>query len=486
VINPVEQISLARRRLRLLAAVHAGLTLSLPALTALALGAALEPIAGLTWQRMGYVMAAQTLADVRLALFALGAATSGACGWMAWAAYREASDFVAAAQRVDEAVGGRQEIVTLATLAEPEKSESQRARRTPLFPLLWRRAIGYLERFDPNRAFALDLRRPLVRSLPLAVAILALLVAAAMTLVRPPSPAELQASKLRAIAEQIAKSENPSDRTLAAKVLAAATALENPALPPQEKLARLDQVMRELQKQPPKGSSTEQSAQSGNTKGSANGQGNGQGNSQGNGQGQGQGAGQGAGAGEKPNGAKSDQQIAELRNDVSKAQEQIEAGVHDKSNAPKPANGGNGNALKPGSDKDRKGPANQPDALAQAKIPKPDSSAKGERMPSGGKSGKQDKGGSGDTHLGQFPAAEKFQRFSLGKTGAPIEIRDARYVLFRLPTEVATGDGGKLVADTNRPVASAPYADVPLKAERLDLAPQERQLVPPRYRDLIH
>ena len=41
-------------------------------------------------------------------------------------------------------------------------------------------------------------------------------------------------------------------------------------------------------------------------------------------------------------------------------------------------------------------------------------------------------------------------------------------------------------ADTNRPTASVPYANVPLKAERLYATPQERQLVPPRYRDLIH
>ncbi len=487
-INPVEQISLALSRLRRLAALRAGLLLALPALTALVLGAALEPLASLTWRRMGYVIAPQAFADMRLALLAAGAAAAAACAWMAWAAYREANDFAAAAQRVDEVVGAHEEIVTLAAFAAPEKSEARRAQRTALFPVLWRRAIGYLERFDPNRAFALEIRRPLTRSLPLAAAIVVLLAAAAMALVRPPSPAEMQARKLRAIAEQIARSENPTERSLAAKVLAAAAALENPKLPPQEKLARLDEAMRELQKHPPKGSSTGQSAQSGNAKGNGDGSGKGdaQSKGQGQGQGQGEGQGQGAGAGEKANGPKSDQQIAELKNDISKAQEQIETGAGDKSKAPKPGNGEKGNALKPGNDPNRKGPSNQPDALAQAKIPKPESSAKGQQMPSGGKSGKQDKGGHGDTHLGQFPAAEKFERFSLGKTGPPIEIRDARYVLFRLPTEVAAGSGGKLVADPNRPVASTPYANVPLKAERLDVAPQERQLVPPRYRDLIH
>lgn len=484
--NPVEQISLALSRLRRLAALRAGLSLALPALTALVLGAALEPVARLTWGRMGYVMAPQSFTDLRLALLAAGAAALAACAWMAWAAYRGADDFIVAAERVDEAVGARQEIVTLATFAAPERAETQRAQRTPLFPLLWRRAIGYLEHFDPRRAFALEIRRPLTRSLPLAAAIVVLLAAAALALVRPPSPAELQARKLREIAEQIAKSEKPADQALAAKVMAAAAALENPKLPPQEKLARLDEVMRELQKQPPKGASTGQAAQSGNAKGNANGEGKSQGKGNGQGQGQGEGQGQGAGASEKSNGPKSDQQIAELKNDISKAQEQIETGAGDKSNAPKPGNGEKGNALKPGTNPNKKGPSNEPDALARAKIPRPDSSAKGAQMPSGGRSGKQDKGGHGDTHLGQFPAAEKFQRFRLGSSGPPIEIRDARYVLFRLPTEIASGSGGKLVADTNRPLASTPYANVPLKAERLDVAPQERQLVPPRYRDLIH
>jgi hypothetical protein len=485
VVNPVEQISLALRRLRRIAALRAGLFLALPALTALALGAALEPIASVTWRRMGYAMAPQTFGDVRIALLAAGAAALAAGAWMARAAYRGAGNFVEAAARVDEAVGARQEIVTLAGFADPGKAEGQRAQRTPLFPLLWRRAIGHLERFDADRAFAFEIRRPLMRSLPVAAAIVVLLAAAALALVRPPSAAESEARKLRALAQQIANSANPADRSLAAKVFAAAAALENPKLPPQEKLARLDELMRELEKQPPKGSSPGQSAQSGSGKSNANGNGKGNGEGQRNGQGQGQGQGAGAGPGQKPNGPKSDRQIAELKNDVSKARAQIEAGSGAKNNAPQPGKGDKGNALKPGNDSNKKSPSNEPNALAEAKIPKPDTSARG-KMPSGGKSGKQDKGGTGDTHLGEIPAPEKFERFyKLGK-GPPIEVRDARYVLFRLPTEVASGNGGKLVADTNRPVATAPYANLPLKAERLDVAPQERQLVPPRYRDLIH
>ena len=167
-------------------------------------------------------------------------------------------------------------------------------------------------------------------------------------------------------------------------------------------------------------------------------------------------------------------------------QAEVEAGSGSRSNAPKPGQGDKGNALTPGTNPNEKGPSQQPDATAQGNLPRPDTSAKGQ-MPSGGaKSGKNEKGGHGDTHLGEFPVAENFQRFYKPGQGPPIEIRNARYVVFRLPTEVVSASGGKIVPDTNRPTASVPYANLPLKAERLDAAPQERQLVPPRYRDLIH
>jgi hypothetical protein len=42
------------------------------------------------------------------------------------------------------------------------------------------------------------------------------------------------------------------------------------------------------------------------------------------------------------------------------------------------------------------------------------------------------------------------------------------------------------VADAEHPGASVGYTNAPLKQERLADTPDERQLVPPRYRDLIH
>ncbi len=92
----------------------------------------------------------------------------------------------------------------------------------------------------------------------------------------------------------------------------------------------------------------------------------------------------------------------------------------------------------------------------------------------------------GDTHLGQFPAPVRFERFyKAGEHGPPIEIKDARYVLFRIPPATTASGAGKTVLDKERPTASTPYSNLPLKEERITAAPDERQLVPPRYRDLL-
>ncbi len=493
VVNPVEQIVAARRRLKQIAALRAGLALCVPALTALVLAATLRAIGAATWERAGYVLAPARFGALRLVLLVAGLAALAGCALMAWRAYREADDLMDAAERVDEAVDGHQEIVTLASLADPAEAPAQRALQTPLFPLLWRRAAGYLERFDPKGAFSFEVRRPLVRSLPIAAVMVVMLAAAALALMRPTTAEQLLARKLRAVAaQQLAGSPSSADKELASKILAAANALENPNLPPRQKLQRLAEAMSELQKQQ-QGSSPQQSTKNTPGIGKGNGKGNSKkGSEQDNGQGpasgnaQSKGQGQGQDQGQNPNGPKSKQQIVELRNDLSKAQAQIETGSGSKSNAPKPGQGDKGNALKPGANPNQKGPSQQPDAMAQGNLPRPDASAKGQLPAGGAKSGKNQQGGHGDTHLGEFPAPENFQRFYKPGQGPPIEIRDARYVVFRLPTEVVSASGGKIVPDTNRPTASVPYANVPLKTAPLDATPQERQLVPPRYRDLIH
>ena len=62
---------------------------------------------------------------------------------------------------------------------------------------------------------------------------------------------------------------------------------------------------------------------------------------------------------------------------------------------------------------------------------------------------------------------------------------NARYVLFRIPPAMPSGGRGKSVVDNERTSATVPYQNLPLKDERIAAEPDERQLVPPRYRDLL-
>jgi hypothetical protein len=50
----------------------------------------------------------------------------------------------------------------------------------------------------------------------------------------------------------------------------------------------------------------------------------------------------------------------------------------------------------------------------------------------------------------------------------------------------SSGNGGKTVLDTDRPTATTAYVNAPLAPTSDDAPPDERQLVPPRYRDMIH
>ena len=148
-----------------------------------------------------------------------------------------------------------------------------------------------------------------------------------------------------------------------------------------------------------------------------------------------------------------------------------------------------GTTLAPGEKPNQPGAANQPTNTGGNKIAKPgENAAQTEKSGEGGKeTAKNDKGSiKGDTRLGEFPAPVRYERFyKPGEHGPPVEIRDARYVRFRLPTAPAAGGTGKTVLDTERPAASTPYANVPLKEQNLEATPDERQQIPPRYRDLI-
>ncbi|MGH7934225.1 MAG: hypothetical protein ACREQN_13835 [Candidatus Binataceae bacterium] len=493
-VNPVELIGKARSRIARIAAFRAALLFALPVVVTLAIAFALEPIGALTWQKLGYVLNPATTAAIRKAIFGLGLAELLLLAGAAWRAYRAANDFVGAAAQIDELVRGHQEIVTLAMLADPSRPQSRRE-RTALFPMLWRRVISYLDLFEPSREFRMELAKPLGRSSILALAVVIALGIATMALVRPPTPTEALARHLRQIAREMQATANPANHAFAAAALKAAADLENPKLPPEQKLTEIGKIEHEIEKnqqQQPQQESAQNGSSSGNSSGSgkSNGEGKGSGarNSTGNGAGKGSGSGQGADT--SKNGKNKNNQTAELRNEIANAQAQIQAGSEPRDKS-KGGSSGNqkdtGARPEPGSNPNKTGQQNQSNGNA-AQMPRPDNTANN-KMPSGnGSSGqKNDKGSSGDTHMGEFPKAENFQRFiKPGDKGPPIEIRDARYVRFRLPPTIPANDGtGALVPDTERPTASAPYTNAPLKQQRLAVTPDEQQLMPPRYRDLI-
>ena len=498
--SPVELIAGARSRLALIAATRALIYGLAPAITAFAIAPALAPINDWAGSRFGYELAQPTLIDLRVGLVAAGLVALALGAASAAIAWRRAHDYISAAERVDTIVNARQEILTLATLTDPSSSANSAtsavpsgAKRPALFPILWQRACTYLANFSPARAFRFDLGRPLMRGSALSLAIVAILAVAMMALARPPSPEAAQALRLREMAREIeTTSPTESGRALAKALRDTATVLENPKLPPEQKLKLLAELTNDLQRIKPPNSPQTKAPHDKSAKGSSGGTGNSGNGGEGAGSGQGKGTGgdkaeaKGSGTGKN-----NDQQMAALEKELSQAKERIEneSAPGDKS-MPKPeAGGSNGNAAAPGKSPNQPGAANRPDDSAQNQRPKP-----GENAPPSDKSGQggektanDDKGSTkGDTRLGQFPAPVRYERFyKPGEHGPPIEIKDARYVVFRLPSGATPGAGGKAVLDTGRPEASTPYSNAPLTAERLEASPDERQLVPPRYRDLI-
>ncbi|HUY26113.1 MAG TPA: hypothetical protein VMV27_01725 [Candidatus Binataceae bacterium] len=510
--NPVEILGRARNRIARVAAIRAGAYALAPAIVAVILALGLTPIGQATWMRWGYILAPERAAMLREILLAIAAGALAAGGIFAIRAHRRALDFVAAAQRVDDAMRAHEEILTFAALADPDLAESQKTARSPLFPLLWRHAIGLLERFDPIKTFPLAIGRPLARSSMIAGALAAVMIIAAMGLVRPPTREQAIANRLREIAREIeATSNDPTDRAIAGEARAAADALENRSLPPLQKEKKLKQAMRDIKQQ-------KKQSESGNKKGAGAGagsqatKGNGKGQSQGSDKGTGTGPGgkdkssqPGSGSGKSQQGKNSgsnNQQgkqgkqskdsSAELQKELAKAQAQVET---DAKNSPKPdaKKPGDdtkpGNAPKSGGNPDKSGTTPNPDSARPGSVPTASANVHKNVPPTGGaQAGAKDFGSNqGDTHLGETPAAANYQRYlKPGEKGAALDIHDARYVMFRLPNAAVIGAGGKTVIDSNRPTASTAYVNAPLKETTDQSAPDERQLVPPRYRDLIH
>jgi hypothetical protein len=521
--NPVETIGAASVRIARLAAMRVMLCAVAPALTAIALGLFLEPLGDLTWERFGYQLAYDRAAVMSLALVGAGIVVLIIGLVMAYRAYRRSHDFVGAAAELDDLLDCHQEIVTFATLANPASPESGRARRTPLFPILWRRAIALFGGIDVRQEFRLEVGAPLKRSSIFAGVVALAMVLATLGLVRAPTPENREAAKLRTIAEEIAKTATSTDDTaLADTIRRAADALENSKLPREEKMKRLEDAMRQANHAAEKRNNSESGKNqavgksSTASSGKGNGKSQGQGNSPGSGSGEGKsqtgngqnmagnnpgsgkgGGGNNSGKNESGNGAakndknKADQTNVELHNELAKAEAQVET-ANAKNPGPDNTPGNDKNqsgSNKPGEKPDQNKSGSQLDPNRPGNVPKP--GANGDRnVPSTGGNPKnnRDLGSNlGDTHLGEMPTSTNAQRFlKPGEKGSTVDIKDARYVMFRLPGAASSGSGGKTVLDTDRPTATTAYVNAPLAPTNDDAPPDERQLVPPRYRDMIH
>ena len=515
--GPIDIIVSARKRIARNAAIGGFLYSVLPVIAAYAFALAVHPVARMIQAHYGYELT-QYRAELLTRLLAVVGTIALMQGAIrAWREFRRADNFAAAAEEVDQRVGAHEEIITLATLADPAIASESRAPQSPLFPLLFQRAAKFLEGFDPAREFPLNPGDPLKRSSIFAGLVGVLMVLAMLGLVRQPSPMQIEASHLRKIADEIARTAStPGDTALAEKVRDAADALSNPSLPPQEKQKKLEAVRAQIEQRNQNAQQARSEVGTGKGSGKGNsGSGSGesraeqQANAQG-GSGQGQSKGQGGGSesqsasnqnnggsgqGSKQGGQNNDkggdknknQNNVDLQNELAKAEAQIEtAGAQQSGSSNEPGSDKNQPGPKAGSNPNQKGPGKDPNRPGS--IPKQGMGGE-QTTPSGaGNQSAQDMGSNqGDTHLGEFPNATKTQRYlKPGEGGSGVNVKDARYVTFKIPNAPTANSGGRAVVDTSRPTASTPYVNAPLAMTKDTTLPDEQQLVPPRYRDLIH
>ncbi len=501
----------------------------MPAIAAFAIAGLFNLIGAATWARLGYQLPPHWSSAIRIGLMVIGALAIAIGVIRGWLAYRRIG-FLDAAGRVDDAVGARQQVLTLAALSRPDLSDPAHrpdpvdpAGRGALFPVLWHRASSLLESFDPKRAFGLELGYPLRRSSWLALAGALVMAIATMAMVRRLTPDQLAAHRLIDLAREIENPNSSVPHGRPEEIIAAAERVESSSLPPEQKLQQLADLTHQLkqQNQPPPdkkpastkpaknqpvGNKTGQSSGgSGAGKGqgkSAAGTGNGEGGKgKGSGDGPGNGSGQGQGGSQSRQGKhqsrdagkttdKRSAQIAELQDQIAKAEAQIQADKA-KNPGPKTQPGGKqpGSGVKPDKTGSQQLAGADRNGQNSGKLNRPGSESNHgpDGAKPGGKNGNAPGGTQGDTHLGEFPAAITYEHFYKPGDGPPIQIHDARYVLFRLPEAIASTNGaGKLLLDSSGPHATTPYVNLPLKQNQpLAVAPDEQQLVPPRYRDLI-
>jgi hypothetical protein len=506
-VNPIEVINLARKRAGRVAALDAilfsGPVCLLTALIALLLGRSI----GQAWSdRMGITLSLTTASHIRIGLLALTTAGLAVTALRAYRAYHEAENVERLAAQIDAKLKAREEVLTFATLVV-STSEHPAASRSSLFPILWRRVSEYLASFDPARHFRLNKPRLLVGSAVLTVTWTGLLIGALVLfsrLERPPYYYD-EARQLAETAQKLEKA-GPGAQALARRLRAAAAVLANPNLSAEQKLEQIAALNRELEQNEPHSKPPQQVPnQSAGARGTQAGQGSAKQSGDGAGtqkQGQGEGGqgGKGSGSGEEQNAgmAKDNGLVEQARNELAKTEKQLAAEVGQGEQPSTKTAKNEGQARSSGSST-KENPSHAGNQQAQPSEEQENKNAgqPGPRIPE--KSGTEPrrmapgqgptKPGTapGDTRLGETPAPTTYARFyKPGEHGPPLGVKDAHFVVIRVPETPASGGGGKIVAGGTPPKATTPYANLPLPAGPIPSNPEERQLIPPRYRDLLH
>ncbi|HKD67634.1 MAG TPA: hypothetical protein VKB84_12385 [Candidatus Binataceae bacterium] len=494
--DPIKAIQTVKNRLARLAALQALAAMLPPLILIAAVALGLTALGRYSWERWELTISAHTVRLLQIGLLWAVVVGAVAAAVFALVSFRRNEDPIAAAELIDLRLGCRQEVLTLATLA----GSAPASERSPLFPVLWRRAAQHLDRLDPVRAFPFQVKQSLRQAFFLTVCTVGLIAAGISVLLaanKPPLAAE--GRQLRRVAREIANSATGDAQTqkLAARLRAVADTLENPNVPPESKMEQLASVQQQVKAQQQR---RQQEAEASNGKSSAKGngkgsqdqgegkEGSGQGK-QGSGPGQGKGGanGNGSGSGSGKNG-KGEVQLAQASRDISKIQARLESEAKTKS-AEQAGGKLKARAPRPGEQPDfaKLEKAGSSSNLNQFKSNHGNNQEQGNTQRAEQGQPRRDFGSSkGDTHLGEFPRPGNFERFyKTGEHGEPLDVKNARYVLFRIPPALIGAGGGKPVVDNDRSAATVPYANLPLKEERIAADPDERQLVPPRYRDLL-
>jgi hypothetical protein len=492
VTDPLELIEAVRLRLARQAALRT-LMAALPAAVVTALVAAvLRPLAAVSWERTGRALPAAMTAHLQLALLAAAGLGVLFFAILAYRAFRHGTDTLGAADLIDRRIADHQEMVTLATVT------ANAGQRSPLFPLLVERASLLAGKLNPVALFPFEFGGASRTALTLAVgALAAIATAVALLVVAAANPQSYQALQLRKLADKIAASTtSPQQQRLAEELKAAARALDSPRVPPQAKLEQLAAAQQALQqaRQSQAGAGASQAAGGASRAAGSQARSDGQGQS-GSGSGsqaQGEkGPGNGSGSGGARKNGANQIQMAEVQKNLAKAQTQLmEENAGGKAVMPRPVNEANakGQGPKPKPGQNRMETASR---TLPGNLPKADQGKREQRrivseMANGATSRKDSGSTSGDTHLGQMPQPGNFERFyKAGEKGPPVEIKNARYVLFRIPQTVISAGGGRTVIDQEHPHATVAFQNLPLGDSLIKAEPDERQLVPPRYRDLL-